>query len=92
MRSRYVPATLPGKLALSGAALVTFIGAAAVAVAFFVMARADSAKSGLVAISGTHYGGVPSPAAGAGLPVIIVGCGAYWLVRRHRRKSDAASS
>jgi hypothetical protein len=90
MRSRYLPATLPGKLVLSGAALVTFIGAAAVA-AFF-MARTDSAKSGLVAISGSHYGGVPSPVTGAGLPVIIVGCGAYWLVRRHRRKSDAASS
>jgi hypothetical protein len=91
MRSRYLPATLPGKLVLSGAALVTFIGAAAVAAAFF-MARADSAKSGVVAIGGSHYGGVPSPVTGAGLPVIIVGCGAYWLVRRHRRKSDAASS
>jgi hypothetical protein len=35
---------------------------------------------------GVH--GVPGPLAGAGLPVIAVGLGAYWLVRRHRRKSS----
>jgi hypothetical protein len=32
----------------------------------------------------------PAPLIGAGLPVIAVGYGAYWLVRRYRRKSDAA--
>jgi hypothetical protein len=37
---------------------------------------------------GTHP--VPGPLVGAGLPVIAVGYGAYWLVRRYRRKSDAA--
>ena len=37
---------------------------------------------------GTH--GVPGPLVGAGLPVLVVGYGAYWLVRRYRRKSDAA--
>jgi hypothetical protein len=36
----------------------------------------------------TH--GVPGPLVGAGLPVLAVGYGAYWLVRRYRRKSDAA--
>ena len=36
---------------------------------------------------GTH--GVPGPLVGAGLPVLAVGYGAYWLVRRYRRKSDA---
>ena len=35
---------------------------------------------------GTH--GVPGPLVGAGLPVLAVGYGAYWLVRRYRRKSD----
>ena len=34
-----------------------------------------------------HYRGAPGPIAGAGLPIIAVGCGAYWLVRRYRRKS-----
>ena len=33
---------------------------------------------------------VPGPLVGAGLPFIAVGYGAYWLVRRYRRKSDAA--
>ena len=43
----------------------------------------------------THYSdngntsthGVPGPLAGVGLPFIAVGYGAYWLVRRYRRKS-----
>ena len=42
---------------------------------------------------GSHGGavhGVPGPLVGAGLPVIAVGFGAYWLVRRYRRKPDAA--
>ena len=39
--------------------------------------------------NGHHYGadhtrGVPGPIAGAGLPLLI-GFGAYWLVRRWRR-------
>jgi hypothetical protein len=31
----------------------------------------------------TH--GVPGPIAGAGLPILAVGYGVYWLVRRRRR-------
>ena len=38
---------------------------------------------------GNHHG-VPGPLVGAGLPFLAVGYGAYWLVRRYRRKSDAA--
>jgi hypothetical protein len=30
--------------------------------------------------------GVPGPRAGAGLPVIAVGFGVYWLIKRRRRK------
>jgi hypothetical protein len=36
--------------------------------------------------------GAPGPIAGAGLPILAVGFGAYWLVRRYRRKPDKAAS
>jgi uncharacterized membrane protein len=39
---------------------------------------------------GGGISGVPGPLVGAGLPVLAIGYGAYWLVRRYRRKSDAA--
>ena len=38
--------------------------------------------------SGGTVHGAPGPIAGAGLPILAVGYGAYWLVRRYRRKSD----
>jgi hypothetical protein len=38
-----------------------------------------------------HVRGAPGPIAGAGLPILAVGYGAYWLVRRYRRKSGTAS-
>jgi hypothetical protein len=31
--------------------------------------------------------GAPGPIAGAGLPILAVGYGVYWLIKRHR-KSD----
>ena len=30
----------------------------------------------------------PGPIAGAGLPVVAFGFGAYWLIRRYRRKPN----
>jgi hypothetical protein len=39
----------------------------------------------------THHDGVrgaPGPLVGAGLPVLVVGYGAYWLIKRRRRKAD----
>jgi hypothetical protein len=35
---------------------------------------------------GHHYGGVPGPIVGAGLPILAAGYGVYWLVRRRGRK------
>jgi hypothetical protein len=32
--------------------------------------------------------GAPGPIAGAGLSIVVVGFGAYWLVQRYRRKSS----
>ena len=32
-----------------------------------------------------HYSGVPGPIAGAGLPLLGIGFGFYWLARRWRR-------
>jgi membrane protein DedA with SNARE-associated domain len=35
--------------------------------------------------SPTQYRGAPGPIAGAGLPVLAVGYGIYWLIRRRRK-------
>ena len=49
-----------------------------------VMAKAVMAgeKGG----NGQGYYGVPGPIAGAGLPVIAIGYGIYWLIRQRRRR------
>jgi hypothetical protein len=36
--------------------------------------------------NGGNVYGVPGPIAGAGLPVIAIGFGVYWLIKRRRRK------
>jgi hypothetical protein len=44
----------------------------------------------IIACNGNGNGnahGAPGPIAGAGLPILAVGYGVYWLIRR-RRKSD----
>ena len=30
----------------------------------------------------------PGPISGVGLPILAIGYGAYWLVKRYRRKTD----
>ena len=37
--------------------------------------------------NGYHYHGAPGPIVGASLPVLAVGFGVYWLVRRARRRT-----
>jgi hypothetical protein len=32
-----------------------------------------------------HYRGVPGPIVGAGLPLLAVGYGVYWLIRRRQK-------
>jgi hypothetical protein len=32
-----------------------------------------------------HYRGAPGPIVGVGLPVLAIGYGVYWLVRRRRK-------
>jgi LPXTG-motif cell wall-anchored protein len=36
---------------------------------------------------GGGFSGAPGPLVGAGLPVLLVGGGIYWLVRRRKRTS-----
>jgi hypothetical protein len=35
--------------------------------------------------SGDNVHGAPGPIAGAGLPILAVGYGVYWLIRRRRK-------
>jgi len=37
--------------------------------------------------NGGNVRGAPGPLAGAGLPVLLIGGGIYWLVRRRKRPS-----
>jgi hypothetical protein len=34
---------------------------------------------------GGHVSGAPGPIAGAGLPILAIGYGVYWVVKRRRR-------
>jgi hypothetical protein len=73
------------KIALGIAALLAPVG--------FVFYQANLSSHDWVYQGGTNWSdggvhGAPGPIAGAGLPIIVVGLGAYWLVRRYRRKSS----
>jgi hypothetical protein len=71
---------------LSGFALVAtlVLSVGAINVAFMQTAAAQRTPPPPPPPSPTR--GVPGPIAGAGIPVAIIGFGAYWLVRRYRRK------
>jgi lipopolysaccharide export LptBFGC system permease protein LptF len=52
--------------------------------------RIVAALAIVIGVGGTAHAGVPTPApiVGAGLPVLLVAGGAYWLVRRLRNRGD----
>lgn len=60
-----------------GAAIVAVLGLAALPALSQTTAPPPSPPPG--------YNPAPGPIAGAGLPVLAVGFGVYWLVRRFRR-------
>ena len=87
-----LPATLPGKLLLAATLITLAVGGSWAAGAFSPPYAGN--QNGHHTISGStgsgHYSGVPSPTAGAGFPIIVLGMGAYWFVRRYRRRSDSS--
>jgi hypothetical protein len=89
MRFRGIlPSTLPGKFLLAST-LVTLAGGATLAAGFLM--RVDNQNSDRVSSGYTasgQYGAVPGPNSGCGTSNCPLGIGAYWLVRRRRRKSD----
>jgi hypothetical protein len=87
-----LPATLPGKLLLASTLLTLAVGGA-LATGVFSLPYAGNQNGHPISSGSTgsgHYSGVPSPTAGAGLPIIVLGMGAYWFVRRYRRRSDSS--
>jgi hypothetical protein len=58
----------------------TILGAAALSAVVALPAFAMAPRPN----SPTQYRGAPGPIAGAGLPVLAVGFGVYWLIRRRK--------
>jgi hypothetical protein len=85
-------ATLTGTAAtmVTATAAVTLVVASAIAGAYLISGAGSGSNGGVASGQMGSTVGAPGPVAGAGLPgIFVVGSGAYWLVRRHRRKSDS---
>jgi len=68
-------------MSLLGWVLAIFLGTVAIATGGFYFTPGQS-NGGQGA-----YRGAPGPIAGAGLPILAVGYGVYWMIKR-RRKAD----
>jgi hypothetical protein len=60
----------------------SLVGVVLVSITVGLFGAVDPAFAGITTL------GAPGPIAGVGLPVLAVGYGAYWLVKRYRRKTD----
>jgi hypothetical protein len=57
------------------------------AMALSLPASAQNNQGGNNNNQGGGYRGAPGPIVGAGLPVLLIGGGIYWMVRRKKRAS-----
>ena len=72
----------------NGLALVTTLFALAGAVVLSTSNLANAQRGGPAPAPAPVTRGAPGPIVGAGLPVLAVGYGVYWLIRRRRRKAN----
>ena len=55
-------------------------------------AKNDKGNQGNGNGNGGNVRGAPGPLVGAGLPVILIGGGIYWIVRRQKQKKSRLGS
>ena len=67
----------------SGRLILTLLGAAVV-----LAIVAPAFASGLIPDDPSQYRGAPGPLLGAGLPVLALAAGGYFLIKRLRGKAD----
>ena len=60
------------------------IGAVLFAVTFSTVNSANAQRNPPI----RNVNGAPGPIAGAGLPLLAVGYGVYWLIKRRRGRTD----
>ena len=54
------------------------------------LAKNDKGNQGNGNGNGGNVRGAPGPLVGAGLPVLLIGGGIYWIVRRQKQKKEQA--
>jgi len=78
-----------GPMTLPGWVLAIFVGMAAAVPAgvYFTVSLFFPPDQSYTYVGQGTYRGAPGPIAGAGLPILAVGYGVYWMIKR-RRKAD----